>query len=136
MKDDPNQLEPRSPRGSPPSTAPDLLALHDETDREAARLRQLPSALGLPGLGLFLTLFVSVLASSDLGFIASFGATLLVASPAWILVARDFRRTRRLPLLQRMIEITEDPARAEDDDVPRLLTDGQALEEGQNREPG
>jgi hypothetical protein len=136
MTDEPNQLDPRSPRESARTTAIDLLALHDETDREAARLRRLPSALGLPGLGLFLALFVFVLAASDLGFLASFGVSLLVASPAVILVVRDFNRTRRLRLLQRMIEVTGDPGRAQDDDVPRLSSDGVALEEGRSPEPG
>lgn len=138
MKDEPNQLEPRTPRGSAQTTGIDLLDLHDETDREAARLRQLPSALGLPGLGLFLALFVFVLASSDLGFFASFGVSLLVASPAMILVVRDFNRTRRLRLLQRMIGVIEDPgcAQEEDDDVLRRLSDGDALEEGRSPEPG
>jgi len=120
MKDEPNQLDPRFPGGSEQTTASDLLSLHDETDREAAQLRQLPSMLGLPGLGLILAILVFVHASSGLGLLASLGVSLLVASPALILVARDFRRVHRLRLLQRSIELAEAPGT----DAKEALADG------------
>ena len=120
MKDQPTQPESQSLSESKQPRAADVLALHDETDREAERLRRLPSAIGLPGLGLFLVLFVFVLKSFGLGILTSLVASLLLASPGLLLLGRDFRRTRRLRLLKRMIEVVEDPRATQGGDASLL----------------
>ena len=134
MKDQPNQLESQSPAESEQVSAGYLLALHDETDREAERLHRLPSAVGL--LGLFLALFVVVLNSADLGVLYSLGVSLLVASPGVILIGKDFRRARRLRLLKRMIEVAEDPLVTRRGDAPRVSSDIDPIGEAPQQKPG
>ena len=77
----------------------ELLSLHDRADG----LRHLPSAVGVPGLALFVALFVFVLNAADLGLVATLKVSLLVASPGLLLIARDYMRARKLRRLEQEI---------------------------------
>lgn len=103
MNDEPDQLEVLPKEESDGATAGVLLALHDRADG----LRHLPSAVGVPGLVLFLALFVFILNAADLGLLATLKASLLVASPGLVLIAKDLIRARRLQRLEQRIEALE-----------------------------
>jgi len=92
-----------------------LLALQDEVDR----LRGLPSAVGFPGLVLFIVVLSLLVANTDLGVLRTFLAGLLVGSPGLILVAKDLRLARRIGLLECQIHLIEEESVAR-----RALSEG------------
>ena len=129
MNDEPGQLEAQRQGESGPATAGELLALHDEADG----LRHFPSAVGLPGLALFLALFLFVSNAADLGFIATLKVSLLVASPGLVLITRDMIRARRLKRLEQRIEELEQQRVTRRDDGLHLPSSLDAAEGGPRR---
>lgn len=132
MNDEPDQLEVQSEGESGLATAGELLALHDEADG----LRHLPSAVGVPGLVLFLALFAFVFNAADSGFLATLGVSLLVASPGLVLIAKDLRRARRLRRLERRIQELEQRRVERREDGHRLPGGADAPEDGPRRDSG
>lgn len=132
MNDEPYQLEVQPEGESGPATAGELLALHDQADG----LRHLPSAVGVPGLALFFALFLFILNAADLGLLGTLKASLLVASPGFILVAKDLRRARRLRRLERRIQELEQRRVERREDGHRLPGGTDAPQDGPRRDSG
>lgn len=136
MNDEPYQLEVQPEGDSGPATAGELLALHDQADG----LRHRQSAVGVPGLVMFFAMFLYILYAADLGLLATLKASLLVASPGFILIARDLVRARvrarRLQRLEQRIEELEQRRVERREDGHRLPGGTDAPEDGPRRDSG